>query len=367
MRNNTISIMKGIGIILMVIGHAEAPELLTNFIYTFHMPLFFIAAGYFFTLKHVEDPWGFIVKRTRGLYVPFVKWSLVFLLLHNVWFHFGILNERYGNWTGGVTHPYTWETAGQRLISIVTRMSGYDEFMAGAFWFFRGLFLASILFMILYRLLYKGTRLGEIRSAGVICLGAVAFTAFHIWSGISVSAVPGGFWRETWGIFFFGIGVIYRHLEPRIKEHWALALIYFVLLCGAAWLHLSGMNNSGMYRDLWSLPVTGCLGWLMVHWAAKKIDGHDGKLRTLLVFIGENTLYVFIFHILAFKTVSYAKILWYGYPFEMIGSHMVIHENNTDFFWILYSIAGVALPLGVLWLYRAIRKGTSPRLSTQDR
>lgn len=46
-RDHTISICKGIAIILMVVGHVEAPELLTNFIYTFHMPLFFIAAGYF--------------------------------------------------------------------------------------------------------------------------------------------------------------------------------------------------------------------------------------------------------------------------------------------------------------------------------
>lgn len=47
-RDYTISICKGIAIILMVVGHVEAPELLTNFIYTFHMPLFFIAAGLLF-------------------------------------------------------------------------------------------------------------------------------------------------------------------------------------------------------------------------------------------------------------------------------------------------------------------------------
>ncbi len=92
MRNNVISISKGIAIILMVVGHAEAPELLTNFIYTFHMPLFFITAGYFFNTRYADDPWAFCTKRFKGLYVPFVKWSLLFLLLHNVFFHFGILN-----------------------------------------------------------------------------------------------------------------------------------------------------------------------------------------------------------------------------------------------------------------------------------
>ena len=46
-RNTTISIAKGIAIILMVIAHAEAPGWLCKFIFEFHMPLFFITAGFF--------------------------------------------------------------------------------------------------------------------------------------------------------------------------------------------------------------------------------------------------------------------------------------------------------------------------------
>lgn len=33
--------VKGLGILLMVIGHASAPKLLVHWIYGFHMPLFF--------------------------------------------------------------------------------------------------------------------------------------------------------------------------------------------------------------------------------------------------------------------------------------------------------------------------------------
>ncbi|MCM1152823.1 MAG: acyltransferase family protein [Muribaculum sp.] len=347
--------MKGIGIILMVIGHAEAPWYITNFIYTFHMPLFFIAAGYFFSRRYLSDPWTFISKRVKGLYVPFLKWSLVFLLLHNVWHRFGILNETYGNWTGGVTHPYSLHDMAQRAVQIFTSMSGYDEFMAGAFWFFRGLMLASIIFMLLYKLIDSRTRLNDSCSVALICIGAVAFTAFHIFSSVKISAIPNGGWRETWGVFFFGIGVLYRKYEPRIKEHWGLFALYFLLLCGTAWLHLSGMNNGGSYRDLWSLPLTGIIGWLFVHYAAKKIDGKDSRLRRLMIFIGENTLYVFIFHIISYKLVSLMKIQWYDLDFEQIGCHMVIHYNNTDFFWVLYSIAGVAVPLVGLYFWRKIK------------
>ena len=54
-RDTTISICKGIAIILMVIAHAEAPGWLCKFIFEFHMPLFFITAGYFFSLKYLND------------------------------------------------------------------------------------------------------------------------------------------------------------------------------------------------------------------------------------------------------------------------------------------------------------------------
>ena len=49
--DSSISICKGLAIILMVIGHAEAPGAISAFIYEFHMPLFFITAGYFFNLN----------------------------------------------------------------------------------------------------------------------------------------------------------------------------------------------------------------------------------------------------------------------------------------------------------------------------
>ena len=46
-RNNAISIAKGFAIIFVVMAHADMPGMLNRAIYLFHMPLFFITAGYF--------------------------------------------------------------------------------------------------------------------------------------------------------------------------------------------------------------------------------------------------------------------------------------------------------------------------------
>lgn len=359
--NTLISIAKGIAIILMVVGHAEGPGLLCNFIYTFHMPLFFIAAGYFFSRKYLDDPWLFISKRIKGLYVPFLKWSVFFLLLHNVWFHFDILNEQYGNWTGGVTHPYTLKAALQRLLTMVTGMSGYDEFMAGAFWFFRGLFVASIVFMLLYKLLDSRTRFKPEVYVALICMAMVAIVALRVSFGLKITTIPNGGWRELWGIFFFGIGVLYRRFEKAIGDRWWLSALCLAFLCYAAVQHFHGMNNNAVMRDLWTLPLTGTAGFLLTHHVSRLIDSHDTWLRRLLVFIGNNTLYVFVFHIIAFKPVSLLKIWWYDLPFAEIGCHMVIHDCTPDAFWIVYTLSGVALPLLGLVAWRKAKGALAGR------
>lgn len=360
--NTVISIAKGIAIILMVAGHAEGPELLTNFIYTFHMPLFFIAAGYFFIRRYLTDPWTFIAKRIKGLYFPFLRWSLFFLLLHNVWFHFGILNEQFGNWTGGVTHPYTLKSACHRIFLMVTGMAGYDEFMAGAFWFFRGLLVASVAFLLLYKLLDSRARLRPEACVAVICASIIALMALRINYCIKITTIPNGGWREMWGIFFFGIGVLYRKYESRIGDRYWLSTLCLLFLGFAATQHFRGMNNNAMPQDLWTLPLTGTAGFLLVHHVSVLIDARDTMLRRLLVFIGNNTLYVFIFHILAFKPVSLLKIWWYDLPFAQIGCHMVIHEHRPDLFWVIYTFAGVALPLLTLV---AIRRAKGSLLITR--
>ena len=90
--NTVISICKALAIILMVIGHADCPDALGAFLYEFHMPLFFITAGYFFSVRYINDEATFVKKRFKGLYLPFVTWSVFFLILHNTMFGIGILN-----------------------------------------------------------------------------------------------------------------------------------------------------------------------------------------------------------------------------------------------------------------------------------
>jgi predicted tellurium resistance membrane protein TerC len=53
---NSITIAKAIGIILMVVGHSGCPQMLSKFIYLFHMPLFFLCLlGYDMDVSHIAE------------------------------------------------------------------------------------------------------------------------------------------------------------------------------------------------------------------------------------------------------------------------------------------------------------------------
>jgi len=358
LRNTNLSICKGIAIILMCAGHTECPGLIINFIYLFHMPVFFVAAGYFFNKKYVEDPWLFCKKRFKGLYVPFVKWSLFFLVIHNLMFKIGILNEQYGNWENGVTHPYTWHQFCQRLVHIVFSMGGYDEFLAGAFWFFRALLVASIVFLVLYLLLHNRHKwLNDDGTLIAIALLAVGFAWFKVANNLNIATIIQGGIRDCWGVMFFALGALYRRHEHRIKEHWALTLLYALLLLGGCFLHFHGLNLKVELKDVATIPLTGCIGFLMVHSIASWLDKHDNAVKRFLVYCGDNTLYIFVFHVISFKIVSALKIMYYGLDWGQIGCHMVVHHNSTtDLFWILYTIVGTAVPLIWIYYYRKIKQ-----------
>ena len=364
-RDTTISICKGIAIILMVIAHAEAPGWLCKFIFEFHMPLFFITAGYFFSQKYLNDEATFVKKRVKGLYWPFVKWSVFFLIIHNWMFDIGVLNEVYGNEMGGVTHPYTWHQIQQNLWNIVTAMGGYDQFLCGAFWFFRGLFVASILYLIIYKIVLKLLPQKAAPSAPyLICVIMLLLCGWKTHEGLKVVTLVQGGYRDMMGCFFFGCGFIFRQFVERYQAWvsrnyasvWTTVVFAVIVYLFSKYL-TANMNWRSTYEQFLSLPIPALLGFLMAYNISRWIDSRESILKRFLVYTGDHTLYIFIFHIVAYKTVSLIKIWYYNLDIRQVGCHMVIHDySQQDLFWIPYTIAGAGLPLLGIWLYEQAKK-----------
>jgi fucose 4-O-acetylase-like acetyltransferase len=64
-----IDVAKGIGIILVVVGHTNLPVVVMNAIYAFHVPLFFVLSGMVFNSN--KNLTQLLVSKFRTLLVPY--------------------------------------------------------------------------------------------------------------------------------------------------------------------------------------------------------------------------------------------------------------------------------------------------------
>ena len=350
MRETKFSILKAIAIICVVLSHAGISGWLFNFVFIFHVPIFFICAGYFFNTKYLTDERTFIVHRFKGLYLPFVRWSLFFLLIHNVLFPLGILIETYGNAGGGVTHPYTWQQFSQHAWSIVSNMSGYDQFLCGAFWFFRALLLASIGFLLMFKLLNRSAQLRDYKHTawGVLFITLLLIT-WKTTTHLNLTGVAQGGYRELMGMAFMTAGFLLKQYEVCDKLNWKTALTSGTILLLASCFFPSSMVWNPNFTQFISLPLPAIAAFVMFTYISAWIDRHPGLIKRTFAYIGEHTLYIFAFHLVAFKVVSALKVWFYDLPWEAVGGHPVVITPANNWIWvILYLAAGVILPL--LWL-----------------
>ena len=142
--NAQVSIAKALGIILMVMGHAGCPGYLHDFIYLFHMPLFFFLSAYFFRDAKVVDSAGqYVVRKFKNLYWPYIKWSIIFLLLHNLFCRIGFYDN-----------SLSWQ---ELLVNVKCSVRGMwqGERMLGAYWFLISLFWESLLFGLIIWIKHK--------------------------------------------------------------------------------------------------------------------------------------------------------------------------------------------------------------------
>lgn len=74
-----IDLCKGIGILLVMLGHFMPNSIFTAlFIYTFHIPLFFVISGFLFKGNYTIG--SFVKKRTKSLVIPYFIYGVPILV-----------------------------------------------------------------------------------------------------------------------------------------------------------------------------------------------------------------------------------------------------------------------------------------------
>jgi len=351
-------ICKAFAVVLLVLAHAGGPAWLHRFVFQFPIPVLFLCAGYFFRAQSLSNEKGYVVSRFARIYLPFFVWSLFFLVVHNLWFPVCGLSETYGAADGTVLHPYSLREFSQRVFDVAFLMKGYDEFMCNVFWVFRAMFFASLGWLVAYKLMRRTHPRSAAASLGWgVAAIALVLMVWQVLSRVSLLGSAEGDARDLLALILLALGFVYRRYAEQVPLTWITSLGAFaVLVLGAIFLPYS-MENTLPLGGCFVQLLTGVAGFALLLWLAQRVNAMGGVVKTACVFVGRHALYIFAFHLLAFKVAGMIKVASLGLPFERVADFPVVHADEGGFFFaLLYWLVGVALPL--LWHvgYQALQR-----------
>lgn len=318
-----VDFAKGVAIILMVLAHILFLRTdLSKIIFVFHMPFFFVMAGFLLNL----NKWGgaqnfesFAAKIFKRLVVPYF---LAELLWYPIWLF--VFRD-----AGHLKYLWGWnEINPLKALTAIFVGNGNDIGLAlGQLWFLPALFVAEIIFIKLYN------RLNEV-GAEVFVLAVAMCSLLGLCVG-KVGALPFGTDNALAAQIFILAGVLIRRYNfvERIdlKTCVALTLIF------ATAFSLNGFVNMNFrrYGEPFLFYAGALSGTLLLMKLSALTTG--GKIFSLISACGRQSMMILILHPIV------AKILY-----EMIAASTNIppEEFLTEPTIIFAATAaGVLLPL----------------------
>lgn len=322
-----VDIAKSIGIILVVLGHTDF--MFKNFIYQFHLPLFFFLSGYVFSDKYLNNFNIFLKKRIRSLYIPFITFQILFLLFHNLFCYFGFYNE--------LSNTILKLSLSDLLINISKILTmGYGEQLAGPLWFLISLLEINFIFYILLKVLKKFS-INRI-SFALIMFGLILYNI-----GCYIE-LPRMLSQSFIGLLFYILGYIYKKNENSIKLSFIYFIISIIFLLICTYFNTVDISKLIInYKFL--LIISGLCGTYGILYISQKLSFLNKKI---ILYIGENTLYILALHCLVFKILMMFEIKIYNLNHNSLGIFPVYQVNQI---WgIIFTFFGVLIPLFIKFL-----------------
>lgn len=311
-----IDCIKGLMIILVVLGHACIPSLcnqsivvsiIYTFINSFNMPIFFVLSGYLFWNSSSKKNSGFISKKVKRLILPYVIYIvycyIIIFILSNINFTKNYIVDAGYNIELSIPNIF---------IDILLCKGTLDKHI----WFIYVLF---IIFSISYFLEKRGIK------QTYILYGSSLITLLFIISGIDENTI---IFKITYYFIFFSYSTFM--IEKRFKRNQLLLLcIMFCALCIVYIVFADYLREIRLLIILFKI-ILGILSSIVLINIFRK---QDVKKMNLLSEIGRNSFSIYLIH----------------QPFFTSGSAIFLMKifNNTFVSITLATMIGIFVPLSL--------------------
>lgn len=335
--DKTFSIFKAIGIILIVMGHTAIKTPLFTFTYLFHIPIFFFVAGYFFKDDSIEKPWTFLRKKLVRFYLPWLVYGLIFVLLHNFFLKYHLIAFDFHAQKAIV--PYNFHDILQKTLGVLTFFQWKEPLLA-PLWFLFGMFSGLCVFFTVSWLSKRFCPNNAERCRAIL----IAFCMILAFIGNTYHFHLSILYRPMIIAGLMYLGKLYRIYQAKIKLTPFMAALCLAALLVATALKFK-VNVGGMlFGNPLVFLLLACAGSYLVLWLSTFIHTKTKYVRDLFDFIGKYTFTIMALQYLAFKLAALLQIWVCDYPIRYLAFYPVI-PKNTHYWWIVYTMVGIAIPL----------------------
>ena len=340
-----MDMVKGIAIILVVIGHSTvASDNVVTWLASFHMPLFFIISGMLFYIKQsqTEKFKEYFFKRFRGMMIPYFVFSAYNILL------FYYQSARYPD----IKTPEFIKDS---------YLQAFSFYGISVLWFLPAIFFAELIFFGLMKKLPKW-------AVAVIVLvlsfiPAILKPQLDIFLPDTVATIGLRFLRYLLyailriptAVAFLGIGYSSGWLKGIISKKKPELKAYIEVLVGILLMALNAViaftnGRVDMHYVVQGNPVLFHIGAASATFGLLLIFKHMPKLK-LLNYLGANSLIVMLTHLdcqvvsygLLFATkvdtfITHAKVYLYYFNmalFILVAELVIIYVMNRWLFFLL--------------------------------
>ena len=255
-----IDIAKGMAILCMVLGHTYSIQdkpFIFVWIYSFHMPLFFITSGILYRIKKSgeEKYSNLIQKKIKTLLIPYLIWNTIYQIF------ISILNS--------LGEKNIWITNLQRII----------YFNGSAMWFLPVMFIASLIFLVTIKNKYLNIVLG-------IILGIVGI---NMPEGSQMLEV---LLRAFVGVIFIEIGYYFYDIYINNFSKIILVIVICLDILGA-WKNGLVSLSDRLFNNPCIYIWTACLGTYIIYKMSIYLDKRN---ICLLEYWGKNSIKILCLH-----------------------------------------------------------------------
>lgn len=270
-RNKTMDVAKGLAMCAVIIGHMNVGGLGTA-LYTFHLPLFYIISGFFFTFE--PDFLRFTKKKAKGYLIPYFGCAAVIVI-------------------AAVGQGFI---LGRPLDALLEQLKWFGlQMRHSTLWFLSTLFIAMFIFWLIVKISKDRLVFVSILS---ILTSAIAIVLSEIYKKPLLWNIDTAFVVQIFlctGYFMKKTDAIARLGKTTLRT-WLSVLIGAIVCSGlsVANYFLCGETFEMFFSQFGIFPFTICAaiaGSISVIMLSTKLS----KAR-LLAWIGENSMAYFAFH-----------------------------------------------------------------------